>query len=235
MAHHSHGETQTSLTDLLEDYLEELDDEELKKFKSKLSRTKYEELKPLSRAQMKDLDRTDLADKMISSYSEVDALNVMLEILKKMNLNDLAQRLNEDLQQGAQAGSELGDKLEQNTIMSERPKPSGAQEGKRGRGEEEKWEKDRGELIFSTMKSTLKQKFECVFEGKAKGGQPTLLSEIYTELYITEGGTGGVNDEHEVRQIETAPKERRTEDTTVKCNNIFKPLCGQLFLWQNCG
>ncbi|XP_072559616.1 protein NLRC3-like isoform X2 [Paramormyrops kingsleyae] len=111
--------------------------------------------------------------------------------------------------------------------MSERPKPSGAQEGKRGRGEEEKWEKDRGELIFSTMKSTLKQKFECVFEGKAKGGQPTLLSEIYTELYITEGGTGGVNDEHEVRQIETAPKERRTEDTTVKCNNIFKPLCGR--------
>uniref|UniRef100_A0A3B3R8M8 Pyrin domain-containing protein n=1 Tax=Paramormyrops kingsleyae TaxID=1676925 RepID=A0A3B3R8M8_9TELE len=73
---------------------------ELKKFKSKLSRTKYKELKPLSRAQMKDLDRTDLADKMISSYSEVDALNVMLEILKKMNLNDLAQRMNEDLQQG---------------------------------------------------------------------------------------------------------------------------------------
>ncbi|XP_072559611.1 NACHT, LRR and PYD domains-containing protein 14-like isoform X2 [Paramormyrops kingsleyae] len=229
MAHHSHGETQTSLTDLLEDYLEELDDEELKKFKSKLSRTKYKELKPLSRAQMKDLDRTDLADKMISSYSEVDALNVMLEILKKMNLNDLAQRMNEDLQQDVQAGSELGDILEQNTIMSERPKPSGAQEGKGGRGEEEKWEKDRGELIQCQrrIKSTLKQKCECVFEGKAKGGQPTLLSEIYTELYITEGGTGEVNDEHEVRQIETAPKERQTEDNTVKCNDIFKPLCGR--------
>ncbi|XP_072567387.1 NLR family CARD domain-containing protein 3-like [Paramormyrops kingsleyae] len=76
------------------------------------------------------------------------------------------------------------------------------------------------------IKSNLKQKCECVFEGKAKEGQPTLLSEIYTELYITEGGTGGVNDEHEVRQIETASKKRRTEDTTVKCNDIFKPLCG---------
>uniref|UniRef100_A0A3B3SBX6 B30.2/SPRY domain-containing protein n=1 Tax=Paramormyrops kingsleyae TaxID=1676925 RepID=A0A3B3SBX6_9TELE len=61
----------------------------------------------------------------------------------------------------------------------------------------------------------------------AKDGQPTLLSEIYTELYITEGGTGGVNDEHEVRQIETASKKRLTEDTTVKCNDIFKPLCGR--------
>ncbi|XP_048854106.1 NACHT, LRR and PYD domains-containing protein 12-like isoform X2 [Brienomyrus brachyistius] len=76
------------------------------------------------------------------------------------------------------------------------------------------------------MKCKLKKQFECVFEGKAKEGQPTLLSEIYTELYITEGGTGAVNDEHEVRQIETASKKRRTEDTTVKCNDIFKPLCG---------
>ncbi|XP_072565058.1 protein NLRC3-like isoform X2 [Paramormyrops kingsleyae] len=77
------------------------------------------------------------------------------------------------------------------------------------------------------IKCNLKKKFECVFEGKAKEGQPTLLSEIYTELYITEGWTGGVNDEHEVRQIETASKKRKTEDTvTVKCNDIFKPLCG---------
>ncbi|XP_072567277.1 uncharacterized protein [Paramormyrops kingsleyae] len=77
------------------------------------------------------------------------------------------------------------------------------------------------------IKCTLKKKCECVFEGKAKEGQPTLLNEIYTELYITEGGTGGVNDEHEVRQIETASKKRRTEDTAVKCNDIFKPLCGR--------
>nr|XP_023696203.1 uncharacterized protein LOC111858559 [Paramormyrops kingsleyae] len=36
-----------------------------------------------------------------------------------------------------------------------------------------------------TIKCNLKKKFECVFEGKAKEGQPTLLKEIYTELYIT--------------------------------------------------
>uniref|UniRef100_A0A3B3RCV0 B30.2/SPRY domain-containing protein n=1 Tax=Paramormyrops kingsleyae TaxID=1676925 RepID=A0A3B3RCV0_9TELE len=77
------------------------------------------------------------------------------------------------------------------------------------------------------MKYNLKQNCECVFEGKAKEGQPTLLKEIYTELYITEGGAGGGNDEHEVRQIEMASKKRQTEDTTVKCNDIFKPLCGR--------
>ncbi|KAI3352607.1 hypothetical protein L3Q82_005542 [Scortum barcoo] len=47
------------------------------------------------------------------------------------------------------------------------------------------------------LKSNLKKKFQCVFEGIAKAGNPTLLNQIYTELYITEGGTAEVNDEHE--------------------------------------
>uniref|UniRef100_G3NA83 FISNA domain-containing protein n=1 Tax=Gasterosteus aculeatus TaxID=69293 RepID=G3NA83_GASAC len=51
------------------------------------------------------------------------------------------------------------------------------------------------------LKSDLKKKFQCVFEGIAKAGNPTLLNEIYTELYITEGGTAEVNEEHEVRQM----------------------------------
>ncbi|XP_039872749.1 uncharacterized protein LOC120724566 [Simochromis diagramma] len=42
------------------------------------------------------------------------------------------------------------------------------------------------------FKSALKKKFECVFEGIAKAGNPTLLNQIYTELYITEGGTAEV-------------------------------------------
>ncbi|XP_048867730.1 apoptosis-associated speck-like protein containing a CARD [Brienomyrus brachyistius] len=117
MAYHSRGETQTSLADLLLDYLEEISDEELKRFKWKLSNTKYKELKPLPRGQVMGLDRTDLADKMISCYSKVDALNVMLEILKKMNLNDLAQRLDEDLQKGTQAESQ------QSAIPAEAPRP----------------------------------------------------------------------------------------------------------------
>ncbi|KAK7925189.1 hypothetical protein WMY93_007499 [Mugilogobius chulae] len=37
------------------------------------------------------------------------------------------------------------------------------------------------------LKCELQQKCECVFEGIAKAGNPTLLKQIYTELYITEG------------------------------------------------
>uniref|UniRef100_A0A674AAK9 B30.2/SPRY domain-containing protein n=2 Tax=Salmo trutta TaxID=8032 RepID=A0A674AAK9_SALTR len=77
------------------------------------------------------------------------------------------------------------------------------------------------------LKSNLKKKFQCVFEGIAKQGNPTLLNKIYTELYITEGGTGEVNNEHELRQIETTTRKQARPETAIKCNDIFKPLTGQ--------
>uniref|UniRef100_UPI000D321163 protein NLRC3 n=1 Tax=Maylandia zebra TaxID=106582 RepID=UPI000D321163 len=43
-----------------------------------------------------------------------------------------------------------------------------------------------------------------------------------TELYITEGGTAEVNDEHEVRQIETASRKPHRPETTIRQEDIFK-------------
>ncbi|XP_068582286.1 protein NLRC3-like [Cebidichthys violaceus] len=72
------------------------------------------------------------------------------------------------------------------------------------------------------LKSNLKKKFQCVFEGIAKAGNPTLLNQIYTELYITEGGTAEVNDEHEVRQIETASRKPHRPETIIRQEDLFK-------------
>ncbi|XP_047211271.1 NACHT, LRR and PYD domains-containing protein 12-like [Girardinichthys multiradiatus] len=72
------------------------------------------------------------------------------------------------------------------------------------------------------LKSGLNKRFQCVFEGIAKAGSPTLLNQIYTELYITEGGTGEVNDEHEVRHIETASRKPHRPETTIRQEDIIK-------------
>ncbi|CAL8290494.1 unnamed protein product [Lota lota] len=77
------------------------------------------------------------------------------------------------------------------------------------------------------IKSRLKEKFRCVFEGIPKAGQPTGLNDFYTEIFITEGGSGEVNKEHEVRLIETASRKPAKEETPIKCEDIFKPLPGQ--------
>ncbi|XP_048016478.1 NACHT, LRR and PYD domains-containing protein 3-like isoform X2 [Megalobrama amblycephala] len=81
--------------------------------------------------------------------------------------------------------------------------------------------------VLNTLRSNLKNKFQCLYEGTAQQGNPTLLNEIYTELYITESESGEICNEHEVRQIETQSRRAATEDTPIKCNDIFRRLPGQ--------
>ncbi|XP_064818352.1 NACHT, LRR and PYD domains-containing protein 3-like isoform X1 [Oncorhynchus masou masou] len=81
--------------------------------------------------------------------------------------------------------------------------------------------------VQQDIKAKLKHKYQHISEGIGHHGNQSLFKDIYTELYITEGGSGGLNNEHEVRQIEMASKKRTTQETPIKCNDIFKPLPGQ--------
>ncbi|XP_042559904.1 NLR family CARD domain-containing protein 3-like [Clupea harengus] len=81
--------------------------------------------------------------------------------------------------------------------------------------------------VIEKHKASLKGKFENISEGIIKPGAETPLNKIYTELYITEGESEGVNKEHEVWQVESASRAQTTEDTPINCNDIFKPLPGQ--------
>ncbi|KAM4538375.1 NACHT, LRR and PYD domains-containing protein 12-like isoform 2-T2 [Fundulus diaphanus] len=72
------------------------------------------------------------------------------------------------------------------------------------------------------LKEFLKKKFQCLNEGIPKAGKKTFLDQIYTELYITEGGSREVNYQHEIRQIERASKETSGPETTIRREDIFE-------------
>ncbi|XP_058234771.1 NACHT, LRR and PYD domains-containing protein 14-like isoform X2 [Hemibagrus wyckioides] len=71
-------------------------------------------------------------------------------------------------------------------------------------------------------KSNLKEKCKRINEGISQTGISALLNEIYTELYITEGWSGDINKEHEVRQIETVSRRPTTQEIPINCNDLFK-------------
>ncbi|KAM4538452.1 NACHT, LRR and PYD domains-containing protein 3-like isoform 2-T5 [Fundulus diaphanus] len=77
------------------------------------------------------------------------------------------------------------------------------------------------------FKEFLKKKFQCLNEGIPKAGKKVFLDQIYTELYITEGGSTEVNDQHEIRQIETASKKTCGPETTIRREDIFEPPPGR--------
>ncbi|XP_074544627.1 LOW QUALITY PROTEIN: uncharacterized protein LOC141804200 [Halichoeres trimaculatus] len=80
--------------------------------------------------------------------------------------------------------------------------------------------------VLEEHKISLKTRWERVTEGSDDPGSRALLKEIYTELYITEGPSEGVNTQHEVSQLETASK-KILQDTPIKVQDIFKALPGQ--------
>ncbi|KAL0151033.1 hypothetical protein M9458_053546, partial [Cirrhinus mrigala] len=71
-------------------------------------------------------------------------------------------------------------------------------------------------------KTSMKNKYESLFEGIKLQENQTLLNRIYTQLYIIEGESEGVNEEHEVLQMEKSYK--TLQDTPINCNDIFNPL-----------
>ncbi|KAL0173613.1 hypothetical protein M9458_029581, partial [Cirrhinus mrigala] len=71
-------------------------------------------------------------------------------------------------------------------------------------------------------KNSMKNKYERLFEGIKLQENETLLNRIYTQLYIIKGESEGVNEEHEVVQMEKTVKTQHSQDTLIYCNDIFK-------------
>ncbi|XP_047678076.1 protein NLRC3-like isoform X1 [Tachysurus fulvidraco] len=81
------------------------------------------------------------------------------------------------------------------------------------------------------LKSNLCKKYKRVCEGIAKQGESNTLNNIYTDLYITAGGSGQMN-KHEVSQIEKKKTCVKTEsqieqEEKIECKNMFGPSPGE--------
>ncbi|KAI4885069.1 hypothetical protein NFI96_004560 [Prochilodus magdalenae] len=79
-------------------------------------------------------------------------------------------------------------------------------------------------IIVQRHKTSMKNRYESLFEGFKTDQNKTLLNRIYTQLYIIEGESEGVNEEHEVLQIEKKPWNQHWQDTPINCLDIFKPV-----------
>ncbi|KAL1276290.1 hypothetical protein QQF64_035913, partial [Cirrhinus molitorella] len=75
--------------------------------------------------------------------------------------------------------------------------------------------------ISRRLKKKLKEDYQRVLVGNSQKGRRQNLNDIYTDLYVVENETGGIESEHEVRQIESR-NNRFTTDKPIQCKDIFK-------------
>ncbi|XP_050957054.1 protein NLRC3-like [Labeo rohita] len=82
---------------------------------------------------------------------------------------------------------------------------------------------DELQQVKKQHKISMKNKYEHIFEGIKLQENQTFLSSIYTQLYIIEGESEGLKEEHEVLQMEKTTRTKHSQDTPICCNEIFKP------------
>uniref|UniRef100_A0A8C2JA47 Uncharacterized protein n=1 Tax=Cyprinus carpio TaxID=7962 RepID=A0A8C2JA47_CYPCA len=81
---------------------------------------------------------------------------------------------------------------------------------------------DQLQRVKDQHKTSMKNKYERLFEGINLHENQTLLNRIYTQLYIIEGESEGMNEEHEVLQMEKTARTQHSQDTPIYCSDIFK-------------
>ncbi|XP_029942324.1 NLR family CARD domain-containing protein 3-like [Salarias fasciatus] len=151
-----------------------------------------EAFKPIPKSKLEGLDRKHTVDEMIHMYRS-QTLEVTKMVLEKIKMTGIWEKHYKNISEPE------GNDGPQKVLLSAIPKKC-----------QEK------------LKFKLRNKFQCVFEGIPEQGESTQLNQIYTELKITEGGTAGVNQEHEVIQIETASRKPVREERSIKPGDIFK-------------
>uniref|UniRef100_A0A8C1UBR0 NACHT, LRR and PYD domains-containing protein 3-like n=1 Tax=Cyprinus carpio TaxID=7962 RepID=A0A8C1UBR0_CYPCA len=78
--------------------------------------------------------------------------------------------------------------------------------------------------VKNQLKTSMKNKYERLCEGVKLQENQTFLNMIYTQLYIIEGESEGVNEEHEILQMDKKARPQPcSQDTPIYCNDIFKP------------
>ncbi|XP_076152271.1 protein NLRC3-like isoform X2 [Alosa pseudoharengus] len=181
---------------------------------------------------------------MKEAYGEESSVKMTQTILRKMNLNDLAHQLEERPRThrppspvpscvSMKSDRSMKDPLtfSSGPLQSNPKVRSAPEEGATASNTSlsEEQHTSYGISRYQQIhKSHLQNNFQCLIEGIPQQGHSRLLQEIYTELYITEGGGGEVNDEHEVRQIERASWRKAAQGRPIKCRDIFQPLSGQV-------
>lgn len=77
------------------------------------------------------------------------------------------------------------------------------------------------------LQSNLQNRFMCIQEGLSEMEDKLNLDDIYTELYITDGGDMQINRQHEIRQIEMMSRRPPGAEISIRPCDIFKHPSGK--------
>ncbi|XP_078140677.1 NACHT, LRR and PYD domains-containing protein 3-like [Centroberyx gerrardi] len=219
--------------ELLLETLNDLGDEDFKSFRWFLQQDDILEGFPaIPKSRLEKADRLDTVDQMVQTYSE-NTLEVTKKVLMKINRNDLEQSLSNNSSGPEGDVSTVGETSENRGSSSIQPQSAPLPHLPTDSSQTE-------DLLVRTtepqrlitwyqenLQSNLQDSFMCAQEGWLERKDQKPLDDIYTKLYITDGGDIHINSQHEVRQIEMASRKPADTEESIKPSDIFKHPSGK--------
>ncbi|KAM9346066.1 NACHT, LRR and PYD domains-containing protein 3-like [Symphorus nematophorus] len=220
-----------SHVELLFGVLQHLGNEEFKHFQWFLKQDGIVEgFRAIPKCQLEEADRQDTVDKMVEAYSRPGALQITVEVLKKINRNDLVEEFSKIGPDPSENAIDVG-KVSENAGGSCIQQAGLAHCPTAGAQDEDLWvqrpKPPRHIRSYQRMlQSNLQNKFMCIPEGSSMLKDKKLLGDIYTDVYIIDGND--VDDEqHEVRRIEMTSRKPKETERSIPHNDMFKHSSGE--------
>ncbi|XP_062396133.1 NACHT, LRR and PYD domains-containing protein 12-like isoform X3 [Sardina pilchardus] len=215
------GAVTAALKEVLRKTLGDLTDADFKTFKHRLR-----DQGQFAWGELEKADRDETVDLLVQTYP-MEAGGVMVTTLQKMNHNQLAIDLERNLatsgdqqssaggggsnMSGAPAPQQAGDQQSSAVGGGINMNMSGAPVPQQGCG-----------AAKSILKQKLKRHLRTKFSAVHQDHEVKNLDDIYTDLYIVEGCTGGVNSTHEVSTINMKQIGRGSSfDKHIQWDNMF--------------
>ncbi|XP_071401383.1 NACHT, LRR and PYD domains-containing protein 3-like isoform X1 [Centroberyx affinis] len=186
----------------------------------------------IKKSKVEKANRQDTVDQMVQTYNQ-HSLEVTKKVLMKINRNDLVQSLSNSSSGPEVDVGDVGETSENRGSSSSQPQSAPLPHLPTDSSQTE-------DLLARTtesqhpitgyqqkVQSNLQDKFMCAQEGWLERKDQELLGDIYTELYITDGGDIHINRQHEVRQIEMASRTPADTEESIKPSDIFKHPSGK--------
>ncbi|XP_071388901.1 NACHT, LRR and PYD domains-containing protein 3-like [Centroberyx affinis] len=209
--------------------LEDLGDEELKIFQWFLQQDDILEGFPaIRKSKVEKANRQDTVDQMVQTYNQ-HSLEVTKKVLMKINRNDLVQSLSNSSSEPKVDVGDVGETSENRRSSSIQPQSAPLPHLPTDSSQTEdllvRTTEPQRLIIWyqQTLQPNLKDRFMCVQEGWLERKDQKHLDDIYTELYITDGGDIHINRQHEIWQIEMTSRKPADTEKTIKPSDIFKP------------
>lgn len=87
----------SSISSLLQKYLDELVQNDFKSFKSFLMSSRAQGFDPISRSRLESADQLDVVELMVNQYGESEAADITVRVLKQIKQNKIAADLEKEL------------------------------------------------------------------------------------------------------------------------------------------